>query len=85
MFSEISEIDLITVLLNGVMQIRRCDRVLKDDVEIAKTYHRHSLNPGDSLDGQDARVTAIAKIIWTQETIDAYKKSIEAATLATEG
>ena len=29
-----------------ILQIRRADIVLKDGVEVGRTYHRHVLNPG---------------------------------------
>jgi len=61
---EVSVVDKIEVLLNGSIQVRRRDQVLKDGVEIAATYHRHVINPGDDLTNEDPRVVAIANTIW---------------------
>jgi urease accessory protein UreE len=64
MISELSIIDKIEVLEDGQIQVRRADKVLRDGVEIAKTYHRHVLAPGDDLTGQDAKVVAVAHAVW---------------------
>lgn len=69
-------VDKIEVLIDGHIQIRRRDQILKDGVEIAATYHRHTIFPGDDLSNEDPRVVAIAESVWTQEVIDAYQQSI---------
>jgi len=73
---EKSVVDKIEVLLNGTIQVRRRDQILKDGVEIAATYHRHVLSPGDDLTDQDPRVVAIAEATWTPEVIAAYQASL---------
>ncbi|MCG3770191.1 MAG: hypothetical protein JW384_01334 [Nitrosomonadaceae bacterium] len=70
--SEQSIIDQIEVTHNGSVNVRRADLVLKDGVEIAKTYHRHVLSPGDDLAKEDAKVVAIAQATWTSEVLEAY-------------
>ena len=69
---EKSVIDQIEVTRNGSVNVRRADLILKDGVEIGKTYHRHVLAPGDDLSDQDAKVTAIAQAVWTPEVLAAY-------------
>ena len=64
MITELSIIDKIEVLEDGHIQIRRADKVLRDGVEIAKTYHRSVLAPGDNLTNQDPRVIAVANAVW---------------------
>ena len=76
---EKSVVDKIEVLLLGQIQVRRRDQVLKDGTEIAATYHRHVLSPGDDLTNEDPRVVAIAEATWTPEVIAAYQASSEAA------
>jgi hypothetical protein len=70
---EKSVVDKIEVLLNGSIQVRQRNQILKDGTEIAATYHRHVLSPGDDLTGQDLRVVAIAEATWTPEVIQAYQ------------
>ena len=41
---EKSVVDKIEVLLNGCIQVRRRDQILKDGVEVAATYHRHAVS-----------------------------------------
>ena len=76
---EQSIIDQIEVTRNGSVNVRRADLILKDGVEIAKTYHRHVLSPGADLSNEDAKVVAIAQAAWTPEVLAAYQASLEAA------
>jgi urease accessory protein UreE len=76
---EKSVVDKIEVLLQGQIQVRRRDQILKDGVEVAATYHRHVLSPGDDLTNEDPRVVAIAEATWTPEVIAAYQASVEAS------
>lgn len=78
---EKSVVDKIEVLLQGQIQVRRRDQILKDDIEVAATYHRHVLSPGDDLTNEDSRVVAIAEATWTPEVIAAYQASLEASRL----
>jgi urease accessory protein UreE len=78
---EKSVVDKIEILLAGQIQVRRRDQVLKDGTEIAATYHRHVLSPGDDLTNEDPRVVAIAEATWTPEVIAAYQASVEASRL----
>lgn len=68
-------VDQITVTENGVVLYREATRVVEDGNEIAKTYHRTSLTPGQDLTGQPAQVVAIAQAAWTPEVIAAYQQA----------
>jgi urease accessory protein UreE len=78
---EKSVVDKIEVLLLGQIQVRRRDQILKDGIEVAATYHRHVLNPGDDLTKEDPRVIAIAEATWTPEVIADYRASLEVSRL----
>ena len=69
-------IDVIEILENNTIQIRNANIIERDGIEIAKTYHRHSLSPGDDVSNEDARVQAIANVIWTEEVVNNYKALI---------
>lgn len=70
---ETSVIDKIEVLENGTIQVRRADKVFRDDTEIASTFHRHVLAPGDDLSNENERVAAIAQVTWTPQVISNYQ------------
>ena len=72
-FTETKVIDQITVTENGIVLYREATRILKDDVEVSKTYHRTSLTPAQDLTGQPANVVAICNAAWTAEVIAAYQ------------
>ena len=74
-------IDKIELVENNSIQVRTATIIEKDDVEIAKTYHRHVVSPGDDVTNEDLRVQAIAKAIWTEEVIAAYQALIANNTL----
>lgn len=71
-------IDQITVTENGTVLYREATRILKDDTQIAQTYHRTSLTPGQDLTGIPANVAAICNTAWTDEVIDAYQAQLDA-------
>ena len=66
----------IEVLANGTLQIRRADIVLKDDVEVGRTYHRHVLMPGDDTSAEVTRVKNVASVVWTADVVSAYQASL---------
>ncbi len=71
-----SVIDKIEILEDGQIQIRRADKIIEDGVEIAKTYHRQVLAPGEDLKGQDQRVATIAQAVWTPDVVTTYKEKL---------
>ena len=73
---EKSVVDKIEVLLNGCIQVRRRDQILKDGVEVASSFHRHVINPGDDTSAEDPRVAAIANATWTAEVVAAYQAAL---------
>jgi hypothetical protein len=68
-------IDKIEVLEDGGVLIRQVTKIVENDEEISRSYHRSSLAPGQSLVGQDARVQAVCNAVWTSEVIAAYQDS----------
>jgi hypothetical protein len=66
-------IDQITVEENGIILVREVTKVIENDVEISKQYHRTSLYPGQDLTDQPTNVVAIATAIWTSEVISKYQ------------
>jgi DNA-binding transcriptional LysR family regulator len=76
--TETKVIDQITVTENGIVLYREATRILKDGDQIAQTFHRTSLTPGQDLTGQPANVQAIATAAWTDAVIAAYQAQIAA-------
>jgi hypothetical protein len=58
------------------IQVRTANIIEKDGTEIARTFHRHVLSPGDSIVNEDPKVQAIANAVWTEEVIAAYQASL---------
>jgi DNA-binding transcriptional LysR family regulator len=74
--SETKVIDQITVTENGTVLYREATRVMRDGEQIAQTFHRTSLTPGQDLTGQPANVVAIAQAAWTPAVIAAYQAAM---------
>ena len=60
----------------NVLQVRCADIVLKDGVEVARSYRRHVCNPGDDVSTDCAVVQTIAPLLWTTDVVAAYEASI---------
>lgn len=73
--TETKAIDKIEIVCTGILQVREATTIMRDGIEIAKTYHRTSLTPGQDLAGQPANVVAIATAAWTPEVVAAYQQA----------
>ena len=78
--TETKTVDQITVTENGIVLYREATRILKDGDQIAQTYHRSSLTPGQDLTGVPANVVAICNTVWTAEVVAAYQAAQAAQT-----
>ncbi len=82
-------IDKIEILEDETIQYRLATRVFDDGVLIGENYHRLSpLTPGDSLVGIDARVRAIANLLWTPAVVNAAaakRAASQSAVAQTQG
>jgi len=74
--TETKTIDQITVTENGIVLYREATRILKDGEQIAQTFHRTSLTPGQDLTGQPDNVVAICNAAWTAEVVSKYQESL---------
>jgi urease accessory protein UreE len=62
--TEITKVDQIEITENNDIQVRTATIILKDDVELTRTFHRHVLSQGDDITNEDSKVIAIANAIW---------------------
>lgn len=85
MLTEETEVDKIEVVSQySVIQVRTATVIKKNGVEISRSYHRHIVQPGDDLTGQDPKVVAIANAVHTPEIVTAFQAK-RAADLAAAG
>ena len=71
-------VDQITVTENGIVLYREATRIMEDENELSKTFHRSSLTPGQDLTGIPANVVAICNAAWTAEVVAAYQAQVAA-------
>jgi hypothetical protein len=71
-----TNVDQITVTENGIVLYREATRIMENDVEISKTFHRTSLTPGQDLTGVPDSVVAICNTAWTDAVVAAYQAEV---------
>lgn len=57
------------------IQVREATVIFRDDVEIARSYHRWLFSPGADVSAMPTNVQAIAAAAWTPEVIAAYQQA----------
>ena len=73
MLEKIVVIDSIEILEDGHMQIREATKIIEDGIEIAKTYHRSVIAPGQDVTSHPQKIKDIAGIIHTEDVVKKYK------------
>ena len=85
--TESIEYDKIEVVgLYKHVQVRKATVIKRDDVEISRAFHRHSLTCGQlddsdnlvdtDLSEEPAEVSAICNAVWTTTVKDAFKAKL---------
>ena len=75
-FTEKIEYKLEIIPPYSIIQCRRADIVLKDNVEIARGYHRTTYVPGQSVVTAPAEVQKVAEALWTSGVVSEYQTSL---------
>jgi hypothetical protein len=73
--------DLVEVVENGCVQVRTKTAILEDGKQISSTFHRHVVAPGDNYSQEEPRVKAICAATHTKAVVDAYKATLDNATV----
>ena len=68
--------DKIEILQNGIIAIRNATVISDGEKELAKTYERINLAPGDDTSNLDSLIQDISKLVWTPTIISEYQKLI---------
>ena len=72
--SETTVQDKIEVVDSGgwkVIQVRTATVISRDDVEISRSFHRHTVGPTDDWSGESTEVQAMCNTFHTTEAIAA--------------
>lgn len=73
-----TEIDLIEVVVNGIVQVREATTTRNDEgEEVSKTYKRWCLTPAQDVSNQVQAVKDVCAAAWTPEVIAAYQQMME--------
>ena len=59
-------VDQITVLENLTVLVREVTRIIEDEVEISKQYHRSSFEKGSDVSAQPQQVQDICAVAWKE-------------------
>ena len=74
-FVKVVSVDLIEIVENGTIQVRTKTSILEDGTQIAGTFHRHVVAPGDDYSTEDDKVKSVCALIHTPTVISAYKEA----------
>ena len=64
-----------------VIQVRTATVISRDDVEISRSFHRHTVSPTDDWSGESTEVQAMANTFHTAEAIASYEAAQSANAL----
>jgi hypothetical protein len=59
-----------------VVQVRTATVIKRDDVEISRSFHRHTVSPDADISGESAEVQAICAAVHTDAVKSAYATHI---------
>lgn len=78
-FTERKEYKLEIIPPYSIIQCREASIVEKDGVEVGRSYHRHTVAPGDDLSGECDEVKKAAEALWTPELITEFEEHMAAS------
>jgi hypothetical protein len=64
---------VITVMPDGLLNVRTDAIYTKDGVEVFRRHSRKLLEPGEDVSSASLRVRAICNVLWTPAVIQAYQ------------
>ena len=67
------------------IQVRTATIIERDGAEISRSFHRHTVAPGDDVSGESADVQALATQFHTDAVVAAYEAHIAAQNAAVDG
>lgn len=71
------ETGMISILVDGALEIRDDFVIEEDGIEISRTFVRSVLNPSaDTSNIMNLRVKLVADLMWTPEVVTAYAKKV---------
>ncbi len=64
-----------------VIQVRTATVISRDDVEISRSFHRHTVSPADDWSDESTEVQAMCSTFHTSEAVAAYNAAQAANAL----
>jgi hypothetical protein len=74
-------IDKIEIVGDGTVQVRQLTRIMENDNEISKSFHRWTILPGQDYSDQPDNVKAICAVAHTPAVIASFQAQQEANRL----
>jgi hypothetical protein len=71
--TETTNIDQIEIVSDWNIQVRQATIIEKDEVQVARSFHRWVLTPDSDISEQEEKVQAICSAAWTPEVKAAYE------------
>lgn len=58
---------------DGTIPVKRITTTRENDIVVSEVVHRHVLEPGDDLAGEDEGIVSLARATWTAEIVASYR------------
>lgn len=69
-------VDQIEVTESGIVQVRTKTAFLEDGVEVSRSFHRHTIAPGQDYSQEEEKVQSICAAAHTESVIAEYQANL---------
>jgi hypothetical protein len=69
-------VDQIEVTENGIVQVRTKTAFLENGLEVSRSFHRHTIAPGQDYSQEDDKVKNICAVAHTESVVAEYQANL---------
>ena len=69
-------VDQIEVTENGVVQVRTKSSFFENGVEVSRSFHRHTIAPGQDYSQEEQKVQSICAAAHTESVVAEYQSKL---------
>jgi hypothetical protein len=69
-------VDQIEVIDNGIVQVRTKSSFFENGVEVSRSFHRHTIAPGQDYSQEEQKVQSICAAAHTESVVAEYQANL---------
>jgi len=70
-------VDQIEVTENGIVQVRTKTAFLENGIEVSRSFHRHTIAPGQDYSQEEQKVQSICAAAHTKSVVAEYQANLQ--------